>query len=85
MTPPADQRRDRRRNVTTPTRTVYRADHPGSYICPPALRTARIDHAHGRISDDALHEIEDQAILDVVNLQREVGMHVYTDGEFPWW
>jgi hypothetical protein len=67
--------------TTTPTRTVYRADHPGSYIRPPALRKARIDRAHGRISDAALREIEDQAILDVVNLQREVGMDVYTDGE----
>jgi methionine synthase II (cobalamin-independent) len=40
--------------VTTPTRTVYRADHPGSYIRPPALRKARIDHAHGRISDNGV-------------------------------
>ena len=66
----------------TPTRTVYRADHPGSYIRPLALRKARIDRAHGRISDDALREIEDRPILDVLKLQRAAGMDVYTDGEF---
>jgi len=64
------------------TRPVYRADHPGSFIRPAALRKARVDHAHGHIGDEALREIEDQAILDVIALQREVGLDIYTDGEF---
>ena len=68
--------------ATTPTRTVYRADHPGSFIRPAALRQARIEHAHRRISDAALREIEDEAILGVLALQREVGLDVHSDGEF---
>jgi 5-methyltetrahydropteroyltriglutamate--homocysteine methyltransferase len=68
--------------MTTPLRTVYRADHPGSFIRPAALRQARIDRAHGRITQEALRRFEDQAILDVLALQREVGLDVASDGEF---
>ena len=68
--------------MTTPPRTVYRADHPGSFIRPAALRKARVDRAQGRISDEALRHIEDEAILDVLALQREVGLDIASDGEF---
>jgi len=68
--------------ATTPARTVYRADHPGSFIRPAALRQARIDRAHGRIGDTELKHIEDEAILGVLALQREVGLDVQSDGEF---
>src|SRR5262245_5171046 len=67
---------------TTPARTVYRADHPGSFIRPEGLRKARIDRAHGRISDAALREIEDEAILGVLALQRDVCRDVHSYGEF---
>lgn len=68
--------------ATTTARTVYRADHPGSYIRPEGLRRARIDHAHGRLTDEQLRHVEDEAILHVLGLQRAVGMDVLTDGEF---
>ncbi len=68
--------------TTTPTRAVYRADHPGSFIRPANLRTARVDRAQGRIDDAALRAIEDAAILEVLALQREVGLDVQSDGEF---
>jgi 5-methyltetrahydropteroyltriglutamate--homocysteine methyltransferase len=43
---------------------------------------ARADHDAGRISDAQLKEIEDQAILGVLEMQQQVGIDVYSDGEF---
>src|SRR5205085_6513621 len=39
-------------------------------------------HAKGEIDDDELRGIEDEAIRDVVKLQRDAGLHSATDGEF---
>jgi len=64
---------------TTPP---FRADHVGSLLRPQALLKAREDFAAGRISAEALREIEDQAITDVVRKQEEVGLQSATDGEF---
>jgi 5-methyltetrahydropteroyltriglutamate--homocysteine methyltransferase len=61
---------------------VFRADHCGSLIRPDALRRARIDRLHGRIDDAALSAIEDAAIIDVLKMQREAGLEIYSDGEF---
>jgi 5-methyltetrahydropteroyltriglutamate--homocysteine methyltransferase len=60
----------------------FRADHVGSLLRPPALLKAREDHAAGRIDDDELRGIEDEAIRDVVKLQRDAGLRSATDGEF---
>jgi 5-methyltetrahydropteroyltriglutamate--homocysteine methyltransferase len=62
--------------------TVYRADHCGSLIRPEKLRQARADFVHGRIDHSRLREVEDAAIRDVLVLQREAGLDVYSDGEF---
>jgi 5-methyltetrahydropteroyltriglutamate--homocysteine methyltransferase len=59
----------------------FRADHVGSLLRPPALLQAREDHAAGRISPDDLRAAEDEAIRDVVRMQREVGLRSVTDGE----
>jgi 5-methyltetrahydropteroyltriglutamate--homocysteine methyltransferase len=64
---------------TTPP---FRADHVGSLLRPPALLAARADFAEGRITAGQLREAEDQAIADVVAMQREVGLQSATDGEF---
>src|SRR6186997_470445 len=64
---------------TTPP---FRADHVGSLLRPPQLMKAREDHAAGRIDDDELRGIEDEAIRDVVRKQEEVGLQSATDGEF---
>src|ERR671928_824833 len=64
---------------TTPP---FRADHVGSLLRPPQLLQAREDHAAGRIPDDELRAIEDDAIRDVVRMQEEVGLRSATDGEF---
>jgi 5-methyltetrahydropteroyltriglutamate--homocysteine methyltransferase len=64
--------------VTAP----FRADHVGSLLRPPELLVARREFGEGRIDADALREVEDQAIRDVVALQEELGFQAATDGEF---
>jgi 5-methyltetrahydropteroyltriglutamate--homocysteine methyltransferase len=67
--------------------TPYRADHVGSLLRPPELLQARMAHEQGRITQEQLCQIEDQAILDVLEMQRQVGIDVFTDGEYrrSWW
>jgi 5-methyltetrahydropteroyltriglutamate--homocysteine methyltransferase len=60
----------------------FRADHVGSLLRPPGLLQAREDYAAGRIDDDELRAVEDDAIRDAVALQRDVGLRSATDGEF---
>lgn len=60
----------------------FRADHVGSLLRPAALHTARAEHAAGRVTADELKTVEDQAIRDVVAMQRDLGLHSATDGEF---
>src|SRR5918992_446084 len=64
------------------TSPPYRADHVGSLLRPQQLMRAREDHKEGRIDDDELNGIEDEAIRDVVRMQEEVGLQSATDGEF---
>jgi 5-methyltetrahydropteroyltriglutamate--homocysteine methyltransferase len=64
------------------TSPPYRADHVGSLLRPPELMQARDDHANGRIDDETLRGIEDEAIRDAVQMQQDVGLQTATDGEF---
>jgi 5-methyltetrahydropteroyltriglutamate--homocysteine methyltransferase len=64
------------------TRPPFRADHVGSLLRPPRLLQAREDHKAGRIDDDELRGIEDEAIREVVRRQEDVGLRSATDGEF---
>ena len=61
--------------------TRYRAEQVGSLLRPAALLEARAAHAEGRLEVAALREAEDRAILDALNMQRDVGIDVYVDGE----
>jgi 5-methyltetrahydropteroyltriglutamate--homocysteine methyltransferase len=60
----------------------FRADHVGSLLRPPELLKARDDFQAGRVSAEQLRAVEDDAIRDVVRMQREVGLQSATDGEF---
>jgi 5-methyltetrahydropteroyltriglutamate--homocysteine methyltransferase len=62
--------------------TKFRADQVGSFLRPPELKEAHTAHREGRLGSDQLRELEDRAILDVLQLQREVGIDVFSDGEF---
>ncbi len=65
-------------------RTVppFRADHVGSFLRPARLRAARKQHADGAITGERLRAVEDEAVREVVALQREAGLRSVTDGEF---
>lgn len=60
----------------------FRADHVGSLLRPPELLAAREQFRDGRLSREALTELEDQAIRDVVKMQEVIGLQSATDGEF---
>jgi len=60
----------------------FRADHVGSLLRPPELRSAREEHKAGRITDERLREIEDAAITEAIEMQRTAGLRTVTDGEF---
>jgi 5-methyltetrahydropteroyltriglutamate--homocysteine methyltransferase len=68
--------------MTPRTSPPFRADHVGSLLRPPELLQARKEHEEGRLDADSLKQKEDEAIADVVKMQREVGLKSATDGEF---
>ncbi|WP_345763149.1 5-methyltetrahydropteroyltriglutamate--homocysteine S-methyltransferase [Diaminobutyricibacter sp. McL0608] len=65
----------------------FRADVVGSFLRPAALKEARAAHAEGRIGDEALREVEDGAIAELVAKEADAGLRLATDGEFrrSWW
>jgi 5-methyltetrahydropteroyltriglutamate--homocysteine methyltransferase len=68
--------------MTRRTLPPFRADHVGSLLRPKRLMDARAKHAAGDITASALAEVEDDAIREVVAMQRDVGLQSATDGEF---
>jgi 5-methyltetrahydropteroyltriglutamate--homocysteine methyltransferase len=60
----------------------FRADHVGSLLRPRSLLDARARYAAGEIDDAELRSIEDDAIAEVVRMQRDIGLSTATDGEF---
>ncbi|MBK0032232.1 cobalamin-independent methionine synthase II family protein [Erwinia sp. S43] len=69
------------------TSTHYRAEVVGSFLRPAAIKQARKQFEAGEIDAATLRRIEDAEIRKVVDLQREAGLQVVTDGEFrrAWW
>jgi 5-methyltetrahydropteroyltriglutamate--homocysteine methyltransferase len=64
------------------TKPPFRADHVGSLLRPRNLLEAREQFAAHQITAEQLHEVEDEAIRDVVRMQHDVGLQSATDGEF---
>ena len=60
---------------------AFKADQLGSFLRPMSVKLARAAYAEGRISAEALAEAEDEAILDLIERQRAIGIDVYSDGE----
>jgi 5-methyltetrahydropteroyltriglutamate--homocysteine methyltransferase len=61
----------------------FRADHVGSFLRPKFLLDARNAFFVDKTIDAArLREVEDRAIAEVVQMQKDVGLHSITDGEF---
>ncbi|WP_326567857.1 5-methyltetrahydropteroyltriglutamate--homocysteine S-methyltransferase [Amycolatopsis rhabdoformis] len=63
-------------------RPPFRADHVGSLLRPPVLREARRSRAAGEITAEQLRAVEDDAIRDVIKMQKVAGLSSATDGEF---
>ncbi|MEY2592589.1 MAG: hypothetical protein RI972_278 [Pseudomonadota bacterium] len=61
----------------------FRADHVGSFLRPAYLLEARDAYFQRKaISAEQLREVEDRAIAEIVQFQRNVGLQSITDGEF---
>lgn len=60
----------------------FRADHVGSLLRPQELLQARESRQKGELSAEALREIEDRCIRDVVRMQEDIGLQSITDGEY---
>ena len=61
---------------------AFRADQVGSLLRPAKLLDARALHQGAQLDRDGLTRAEDEAILQVLEMQRQVGMDVFTDGEY---
>jgi len=60
----------------------YRAEQIGSLLRPTKVMDARATHAQGSITIEQLREVEDRAIIDALEMQRQVGVDIFSDGEF---
>lgn len=60
----------------------FRADHVGSLLRPQSVLEARRRVEAGMIDEDELRAVEDEAIAQVVKLQKDAGTDIITDGEF---
>ncbi len=61
--------------------TKYHAEHVGSLLRPSWLLDARTAYEQGTLDSQALREAEDRAALEAIELQRDAGIEVFTDGE----
>jgi len=61
---------------------MHRADHVGSLLRPKKLREAFRAHAEKKIDERTFRAAQDEAIAEVIRLQRDCGLEVLTDGEF---
>ena len=60
---------------------AYRADQVGSFLRSDELKQARAAHQQGSLPLEALREVEDREILRLLDMQKQVGIDVVSDGE----
>ncbi len=63
-------------------KTPFRYDVVGSFLRPEYLIQARKQFEKNEITAQNLKELEDKAIIDLINNQKKAGLQVITDGEF---
>ena len=61
---------------------AYRAENLGSLLRPAELKKARLGLIEGRLSQEDLRRVEDDAILHALERQKSIGLDIFTDGEF---
>ncbi|WP_419787066.1 5-methyltetrahydropteroyltriglutamate--homocysteine S-methyltransferase [Pseudodesulfovibrio sp.] len=74
-------------NAKIRTRPPFRADVVGSFLRPESVKTARRQFKEGSLSAGELRNVEDEAIADLVEKEKQNGLSAVTDGEFrrSWW
>lgn len=60
----------------------FKFDIVGSFLRPESIKNARKNFTENKISKEELKEIENKAIIDLIQKQKEIGLPVITDGEF---
>ncbi len=65
----------------TTKKPPFRADQVGSLLRPAEVLKAWSEREAGTMSPEAVREVEDEAIVELVKLQEEVGLNAITDGE----
>lgn len=60
----------------------FKYDIVGSFLRPDYLKKARKDYSEGKINKEELKNIEDKAIIELIEKQKNIGLPVITDGEF---
>ena len=60
----------------------FRAEHIGSLKRPVKLLQKRKELDDGRTTPEELKMVEDEAIRNIIQMQREAGIKSITDGEF---
>ena len=65
----------------------FRADHVGSFLRLESVKKARKQLQDNEISPENLRMVEDEAIRQLVEKQKQCGLKAVTDGEFrrSWW
>jgi 5-methyltetrahydropteroyltriglutamate--homocysteine methyltransferase len=73
--------------MTQRTSPPFRADHVGSLLRPPAIKSAREQRSRNEITGAGLRAIEDREIEKAIAKQEQIGLKLATDGEFrrSWW
>ena len=61
---------------------AYRIDNHGDSVRPDSIQSARAEYRAKRISAAELRAVEDQAILEFVECQRQLALSCVTDGEY---
>ena len=59
-----------------------RNDVVGSLLRPISLKEARIRYDEGKMTLAQFRQVEDQAIVQAIRMQEEIGLAVLTDGEY---
>jgi 5-methyltetrahydropteroyltriglutamate--homocysteine methyltransferase len=59
-----------------------RNDVVGSLLRPISLKEARMRYDEGKITLAQFRQVEDQAIVQAIRMQEEIGLAVLTDGEY---
>ena len=60
----------------------YRADQIGSFLRPQEIRDAHTANVKGELSTNDLRKIEDAHISRLLEMQKQTGIDVYSDGEW---